>query len=224
MDFASRLLSSGGGTLADGDALPSTFALFLVQIIIIIVLSKLISRLIAPFKQPGVVAEMLAGIILGPTVLGRVPGFTATLFPESSLVVLKTISSFGLCFFMFLVGLELETDKISSDFTVAVTVTCFDLIITFGASYALTPLFMNPVYSSASIGLLGLFLKCTIGMTALPVLARILSERRLLTTRLGSISMAVATIDDIVLLAVCLALVSCAFSTLYSLDCSYDGF
>ena len=210
IESAARLLSTGGGTIAEGSPLPSPFALFLVQVIVIIVLAKVIGRLIAPFKQPGVVAEMLAGIVLGPTLLGRVPGFTDALFPASSLTVLRTISSFGLCFFMFLVGLELETDKISSDFTIAVSVTAFDVIITTGASYALTPLFMNPVYSTASVGLLGLFLKCTIGMTALPVLARILSERRLLTTRVGSISMAIATIDDIigyVLLAVCLALV-----------------
>lgn len=95
---ARYLADSSGGTLSDGNALPSPFALFLVQVVVILAMAKLIGWLTSPFKQPAVVAEMLAGIVLGPTVLGRAPGFSETLFPAASIKTLGVISSFGVSF------------------------------------------------------------------------------------------------------------------------------
>jgi Kef-type K+ transport system membrane component KefB len=79
-----------------GDPFPTAFALFVCQVVVIVVLSRILTYILSYFKQPGVVAEMLAGIVLGPTVLGRIPGFSATLFSASSVLTLNTISTFGL--------------------------------------------------------------------------------------------------------------------------------
>jgi Kef-type K+ transport system membrane component KefB len=153
---------------------------------------------------------MLAGIVLGPTVLGRVPGFTKAMFPPASVTIIQVISSFGLCFFMFLVGLELDADKIKKDIKAAVVISAWGLVVPAIGAFLLALLFQDPAYSTTSVGTLGLFLTCALGLSALPVLARILSERRVLTTRLGGISMTIAAVDDVIawcLLAVVIAIV-----------------
>jgi Kef-type K+ transport system membrane component KefB len=78
---------------------------------IIIVLSRLLHRcVLLPLRQPRVIAEIIGGICLGPSLLGMVPHFTETLFPAHSLPTLSLVSSFGLVLYMFLMGLELDTD------------------------------------------------------------------------------------------------------------------
>lgn len=154
---------------------------------------------------------MLSGIIIGPTVLGRVPGFTDNLFPTKSLPIINVISSFGLVFFLFIVGLELDSDKLKADFKVSMFISFWGIFIPFLGSLLLAiPLWDNPNYSNTSYILLTIFLACALGISALPVLARILAERRMLTTRLGGLSMTVAAVDDVlawVLLAILLTLV-----------------
>lgn len=132
------------------------------------------------------------------------------MFPPASTVIIQVISSFGLCFFMFLVGLELDSEKIRKDIRASIIISFFGLLVPLIGAFLLAILFVDPAYSNAPMGTLGLFLTCALGLSALPVLARILSERRMLTTRLGGLSMTIAAVDDVIawtLLAVVIAIV-----------------
>jgi Kef-type K+ transport system membrane component KefB len=154
--------------------------------------------------------------MIGPTVLGRAPGFSAGLFPKESIPTLGVIANIGLVFFLFTVGMELDADQLKADLKPSLLISAFGigipLITAVGVAYWLAG---NPEYvtETTDIGIMTLFLTVILGISALPVLARILSERNMLTSRLGSMSMSVAAIDDVlawVLLAIMLALVSSA--------------
>ena len=191
--------------------LSDSFTLFLLQVVVILCFCKGISLALARINLPAVVGEMLAGVILGPTVLGRIPGWLPTLFPDSSLSVLSTISTFGLCFFMFSVGLEMDMVKVAKQWRPVTLLTALGVGVPGAASYALALLFLTPAYSSTSLGLLGLFLTCVLGITSLPMLARMLGERELLNSPVGDMVMSVAVLEDIVsyvLLAVLSVLLS----------------
>ena len=218
--MASALLAPGGGasrllssvqTIVDGDPFPSAFALFMMQVVVILATSKSLSWCLRPLRQPGVVGEMLAGILLGPTVLGRAPGFSAGLFPKSSLTILKTVADFALIFFMFIVGLEMDPAKLRADARLSLFVSVIGIFVPACASALLALIFYTDefVIGTTFVNLV-LFLSVTLGMSALPVLARILSERRMLTSRVGSLAMTVAAVDDIIgwcLLAITIALI-----------------
>ncbi len=131
--------------------------------------------------------------------------------------IISVVSAFGLVFFMFLVGLELDTDKVRRDLRMCISVSAAGLAVPAVASALLAILFTDPAYvsPSTSFGILTLFLTCALGISALPVLARILSERRMLQTRLGALSMCVAAVDDLfawILLACMIAIVRAASS------------
>jgi hypothetical protein len=103
---------TSSGLIAGDDPLHYALLLLIVQVAIIIVLSRFITFLFSPLRQPRVVAEIIGGVLLGPTAFGRIPGFTAAIFPESSLTVLNTFANIGLIFFLFLVGLELDLQSL----------------------------------------------------------------------------------------------------------------
>lgn len=103
---------------------------------------------------------------------------------------------------------QLDVDKLRADLRVSALVSAGGLILPFGASLAVAALFMNDAYTNTSYIILAVFLTVVLGISALPVLARILSERRMLNTRLGGLSMAIAAVDDVIawcLLAVVIA-------------------
>jgi Kef-type K+ transport system membrane component KefB len=188
----------GGGGILEGHWAPSAFALFLVQVLVIIFFCRVLRKLLSYIALPAVVAEMLAGIVIGPTVLGRAPGWSESLFPPASISVLSVVSNFFLCYFLFLVGLELDIGKIKTDFRKAALISLGGLLAPFVGSLLLSLwLYNNPDYSNTSFIVLALFFTCALGISALPVLARILAERRMLTTRIGSLALSVAALDDV---------------------------
>ncbi len=191
------------------EPLASTFSLFLLQVLVILTFSRVVSELCRLIKQPGVVGEMVAGILLGPTALGKIPGWKAVLFPASSLDTLSTVASFGLCFFMLAVGMEMDIPNVTKNWRVAFALSFAGLAVPCAASYGLAVLFAQPAFSSASVGVLGLFLTVALGIISLPVLARILKERKV-DTRLQELALSVAVVEDIlayILLAIVTVLV-----------------
>jgi Kef-type K+ transport system membrane component KefB/nucleotide-binding universal stress UspA family protein len=186
--------------------------LLLIQIGVVLVAARVVGYAFRLIKQPQVVGEMVAGIVLGPSLLGwAAPAFSATLFPAESLGVLGTLSQVGLLLFMFLVGLELDPRLLRGRGEAAVVTSHVSIVAPFLLGSVLA-LFLYPRLSDASVDFVGfaLFMGAAMSVTAFPVLARILAERNLLRTKLGAVALACAAVDDVTawsLLAVVVAIV-----------------
>jgi Kef-type K+ transport system membrane component KefB len=143
--------------------------------------------------------EMVAGILLGPSLLGWVaPGFSAVLFPIESLGYLNALSQVGLVLFMFLVGLELQPQLLRERGHTAVVTSHASIIAPFLLGTVLA-LLLYPRLSDDSVPFVSfaLFMGTAMSITAFPVLARILTERRMLHTKVGTVAIACAAVDDV---------------------------
>ena len=151
------------------------------------------------FHQPQVVGEMIAGIMLGPSLLGWVaPGIFAALFPSSSLDFTNALSQVGLVLFMFLVGLELSPKVIEKHGRSAVVISHVSIIVPFVLGTLLAA-FLYPRLSATSVPFtnFALFIGVAMSITAFPVLARILTESDMIRTAVGTVTMAAAAVDDV---------------------------
>lgn len=184
----------------------------LVQVGVVLAVARLVGLAFRRIHQPQVVGEMAAGILLGPSLLGwAAPGVSAWLFPPESLGALNALSQVGLLLFMFLVGLEFDVRLLRGRGHTAVVTSHVSIVVPFFLGAALA-LFLYPRLSDASIGFTGfaLFMGAAMSVTAFPVLARILTERNLLRTRVGAVTLACAAVDDVTawsILAVVVAVV-----------------
>ena len=171
----------------------------LVQIGVILVLARLVGWFFRKIHQPQVMGEMVAGILLGPSLLGWVaPDAYASLFPPESLGFLNSLSQVGLILFMFLVGLELEPKSLRERGHAAVVISHISILAPFFLGTCLA-LYLYPHLSDDSVTFehFALFLGTAMSITAFPVLARILTERKLLNTQLGAVAIACAAVDDV---------------------------
>ncbi|HEX8670612.1 MAG TPA: cation:proton antiporter [Longimicrobium sp.] len=173
--------------------------LLLVQIGVVLVAARLVGLLFRRIHQPQVVGEMVAGILLGPSLLGwAAPDISARLFPAASLGFLNSISQIGLLIFMFLVGLELDPKLLRGKSHTAVVTSHASIVAPFFLG-ALLSLLLYPRLSDDSVTFTGfaLFMGAAMSVTAFPVLARILTERGLTKTRVGAVAIACAAVDDV---------------------------
>jgi Kef-type K+ transport system membrane component KefB len=167
--------------------------------------------------QPRVVGEMTAGIILGPSLFGRFfPEAFAFVFPASSMPALTVLSQLGLLLFMFVVGLEVDLTRVLKQRAAIVLISnvsiALSLALGVGLAKALYPRF---AVEKVAFSPFALFMGTAMSITAFPVLARILKERNLLGTGLGSMAISCAAIDDIsawLLLAILTAMLHSAQS------------
>jgi len=171
----------------------------LLQIAVILAVARAVGWIFRRFHQPQVVGEMAAGILLGPSLFGWVaPDLSAALFPPESLEYLNVLSQVGLLFFMFLVGLEFDPRMLRGRGRAAIVISHVSIVVPFGLGAALA-LFLYPRLSAETVPFTGfaLFMGAAMSVTAFPVLARILTERNLLRTRLGALTIACAAVDDV---------------------------
>lgn len=177
-----REAASQGGLLTATD--PTAYnpmdplRVWIIQLSIIIGMSSLLSLFLRKMRQPKVISEVLGGILLGPTALGRIPGFTEHIFPSQSIPYLTLVADIGLCLFLFLVGLEIDMNIIRRNAKLSGTIAIAGMAIPFGLGAALSgPLYKqfinNPESGLATIPKFTYFMLFTgvaYSITAFPVL------------------------------------------------------
>lgn len=173
--------------------------LFIAQVIIIIVAARFIGYLFRLIRQPQVVGEMAAGILLGPSLFGWVaPDAFRLFFPDHSLGFISALSQLGLIIFMFLIGLELDLSILKGRRRTALAAGLSSIVVPFGLGLLLAlVLYSEHGPSDISLPVFGLFIGTAMSITAFPVLARILTERKLLRTELGAVAIACAALNDL---------------------------
>ena len=187
-------------------------SILLMQIVVILAMAGLFRRLFRWLHQPPVMGEMVAGIVLGPSVLGLfLPQVMWFLFPVSSLQTLQLLSQIGVVLFMFLVGMEVNVRHLRERGSAAVMISHASIIIPFLLGTALSIfLYKDLAPPGTSFNAFALFIGVAMSITAFPVLARILQDRGLWNTHLGSIAITCAAVDDVTawcILALVIALV-----------------
>jgi len=178
----------------------------------ILLATRIFGWLAQRIRQPQVVGEMIAGIVLGQSLFARFfPGSFAYVFPPTVLPALSVLSQLGLLLFMFAVGLEVDLDRILKQRSTVILISNVSIILPLllgvGLATMLYPQFAGEQTSFISFAL---FMGTAMSVTAFPVLARILKELNLLGTELGTMAISCAAIDDIsawLLLAVLTAMV-----------------
>jgi Kef-type K+ transport system membrane component KefB len=174
-------------------------AVTLLQIIIIVVFGRALGVLLKRIGQPAVIGEIAAGILLGPSFFGHfAPDAFAYVFPTSSLPGLQMLSQVGLVLFMFLVGLEFAPELLRERKHTVVVISHVSIIVPFLLGTALA-VYLYPRLSDPSVTFRSftLFLGTAMSITAFPVLARILTDRDLMKTKMGSTALGCAAVDDV---------------------------
>jgi Kef-type K+ transport system membrane component KefB len=217
---------SVGGIIAGRNPLEYTpsnpITLFLFQAIFIIALCQLVHIPLGFIRQPRVIAEVISGILLGPTVMGRIPNFTATCFPTQSRYMLSLVANIGIIYFLFLVGLEVDLKFIKKNLNIALTVGMINMVIPFGFGCLIAIGLHEQYGSELKFTTFMVFIAVAMCITAFPVLARILTELRLLKERVGTVVLAAGITNDVIgwvllALSVTLANAGSGINTLYIL-------
>ncbi len=177
----------------------TTIVLILIEVLVVIGGSRLVGWIFRSIDQPLVIGEIVAGIALGPSLLGWLaPDLSVLLFPTSAIPFLNVLSQIGLIFFMFLIGLELDPKYLQGNLKTAVVTSGVSILVPFTLAGILS-LVIYPIVSNSSVSFtaFALFLGAAMSITAFPVLARIITENNLQNTRLGTLALTCAAVDDV---------------------------
>ena len=219
LEVAETIVTPESGKGSWGDFLTSMqhnfqdpLAILLAQIITIILVARVFGWIFKKIGQPSVIGEIIAGIVLGPSLLGMYfPEFSGALFPVESLGNLKFLSQIGLILFMFVIGMELDLKVLKNKANEAVVISHASIVIPFALGIGLAYFVYNR-FAPEGVKFLSfsLFMGIALSITAFPVLARIVQERGIHKTKLGAIVITCAAADDITawcILAVVIAIV-----------------
>ena len=192
--IGSNVFGSAASRATEGDLLHVLLAL-----VVVIATARAMGYVFRSANQPPVVGEILAGIVLGPSLLGRLaPGAEGYLFPATVGPFLNIIAQVGVILYMFLVGLELDPALLRKRGHTTVAISHASIVAPFlmGAAIAL---YLYPKLSSIDVPFtcFSLFLGVSMSVTAFPVLARILTDRGIHKTRMGAIALTCAAVDDV---------------------------
>jgi Kef-type K+ transport system membrane component KefB len=173
-------------------------AAFFLAVVIVLIVARLFGIVAVRVGQPRVMGEVFAGLVLGPSVLGAISAnLQAAAFPTDTLPALGVAANLGLIFYMFLIGLEVDRDQLRGRAAQAALISnasvAVPMLLGIGAALPLYKL----VGPDKKFVAFALFMGVSMSITAFPVLARILAERRMLKSSLGSLAIACAAIDDV---------------------------
>lgn len=203
-------------------------AILLAQIVTIIIVARFFGWMFRKIGQPTVIGEIIAGIVLGPSLLGMYfPEFSSALFPVASLGNLQFLSQIGLILFMFVIGMELDLKVLKNKANEALVISHASIIIPFSLGVALA-YFVYRRFAPEGVEFLSfsLFMGIAMSITAFPVLARIVQERGIHKTKIGTIVITCAATDDITawcILAAVIAIVKAGsfLSSLYIIGLAF---
>ena len=198
---STRAVESMGSMIYDTltGNLSHPLSLLLLQIIAIMIAVRVFSYLFKYLGQPGVIGEIVAGIVLGPSVLGHFfPETFSFLFSPESLVPLNVISQIGLILFMFVIGMELDLGVVRRKASETLVISHASIIVPFFMGMVLAYV-VYPEFGAghASFMPFALFIAISVSITAFPVLARIVQERNLGKTPMGMLAIASAANNDV---------------------------
>jgi Kef-type K+ transport system membrane component KefB len=184
---------------ATGITAPNTLLHVLIALAAVVLAGRLLGRLFARVGQPPVIGEVIAGILLGPSLLGRVaPDIAAYVLPPSVAPFLGVIAQLGVMLYMFMVGLQLNASLLRSRAHATVAISHASIVAPFALG-SLLALFLYPRLSTSDVSFtsFALFIGVAMSITAFPVLARILTDRGMAATELGVIALTCAAADDV---------------------------
>ncbi|ESW31841.1 hypothetical protein PHAVU_002G272700 [Phaseolus vulgaris] len=195
--YAATMITSEGFWQKE-NPLNYALPLFLLQLMLILVVTRLFIFILKPIRQPRVISELMGGIILGPSVLGKSKAFADVIFPPRGKILIETMANVGIVYFMFLVGVGMDATSLRRIGSKAVAIAVVGMILPFtiGALFSvyLIKFDEQSERSAASI----LFIGSILSVAAFPVLARILAELKLINSDLGKIALSSALVNDLI--------------------------
>jgi Kef-type K+ transport system membrane component KefB len=171
----------------------------LVALTVIMITARVVGALFARFNQPAVIGEVVGGILLGPSLLGRIaPNAAALVLPSDAAPILSVIAQLGVILYMFLVGLELDLAVLKARARTTIAISNASIILPFALGIALAwAIYGEHAPAGVSFSPFALFLGVSMSITAFPVLARILGDHRLQRTPMGMLALTCAAIGDV---------------------------
>jgi Kef-type K+ transport system membrane component KefB len=178
---------------------PGSFLQLLITLVAVILTGRLLGRLFSVLGQPPVIGEVIAGVALGPSLLGAVaPDIASLVLPNAAAPALSIVAQLGVVLYMFLVGIELNPDRVRHQLRATVAISQTSIVVPFVLGWALA-LYLYPRYATPDVPFVSfsLFLGIAMSITAFPVLARILADLGMTQTPLGVVALTCAAIDDV---------------------------